>query len=150
MGVVFLLSEDAAEQWLYTEGGKDAGGQAATIAGFRVRARRRARSWCRSRRRSRKKAPACGVSIDFAGGHGDVGAGAEMIAEEDETIGMAKGNGRRRMPSTSEKTAMVAPMPKARVRMTVAVKAGDLRSWRRAKRRFWTAWSSQTRERSSR
>src|SRR5215470_1884390 len=47
--------------------------------------------------------------------------------------GAAKGSGRSRMPSTSEKMAVVAPIPSASVRITVSAKPGDLRSWRKAK-----------------
>ncbi len=36
-----------------------------------------------------------------------------------------------------EKIAVVAPMPKASVNTAVRVKPGDLRSWRRAKRRSY-------------
>src|SRR5277367_410997 len=40
------------------------------------------------------------------------------------------------MPSTSEKMAIVTPIPRARVRTTVSVKPGVLTSWRNAKRKL--------------
>ena len=48
---------------------------------------------------------------------------------------MLNGSGRSRMPSTSEKMAVVAPMPRARARTMITVKPGAFSSWRNAKRR---------------
>src|ERR1035438_9769192 len=44
--------------------------------------------------------------------------------------GAGKGNGRRRTPSTMEKMAVVAPMPKASVSIAVKVKPGAWRNRR--------------------
>src|SRR4051812_12402505 len=46
--------------------------------------------------------------------------------------GSPKGSGRRRMPSSREQIAVVAPMPSANARMTVTLNPGLLRNWRAA------------------
>src|ERR1700761_9750678 len=45
------------------------------------------------------------------------------------------GRGRKSTASTMEKMAVVAPMPKASMSTAVMANPGDLRSWRRTKRR---------------
>src|SRR5882762_7132779 len=47
-----------------------------------------------------------------------------------------KGNGRNRMESITENTALFAPMPNAKVKMTTAEKTGDLRIKRDANLKF--------------
>ena len=49
--------------------------------------------------------------------------------------GSGNGSGRSRIPSISEKTAVVAQLPSANVRTTITVKPGDLRNCLIAKRR---------------
>ena len=48
------------------------------------------------------------------------------------------------------KMAVLAPMPRARVRTAAAVKPGDFRSMRKAKRRSWNRVSKKGRPRRSR
>jgi len=52
-----------------------------------------------------------------------------------KTIGMGYGSNRIRTALTRLKTEVLAPMPRARESTTTAVKPGDLRSMRRAKRK---------------
>src|ERR1700676_289229 len=54
---------------------------------------------------------------------------------------LGNGIGRRRMASMAEKTALLAPMPRARVTMIAIEKDGDLRMKRKADFRFATALS---------
>src|SRR5580698_893991 len=49
--------------------------------------------------------------------------------------GSLKGSGRRRTPSTREKIAVVAPMPRARVKTMATVNPGFLRKRRKVRRR---------------
>src|SRR4029077_18849166 len=55
-----------------------------------------------------------------------------------------KGNGRRSTPSTTEKIAVFAPIPSARVRTATTVKPGDLRSWRNASFKSFMSFGAQS------
>jgi hypothetical protein len=63
-------------------------------------------------------------------GMATVSSGMEAIATR--RSGCGKGSGWSRTTSRMLKMAVVAPMPKASVRMAVAAKPGLLRSWRSA------------------
>src|SRR5712671_5097531 len=54
-------------------------------------------------------------------------------------FGCAKGRPRRKKLSMRVKIALFAPIPSARVKTAMKVKAGALSSWRRAKRRSFIA-----------
>ena len=56
-----------------------------------------------------------------------------MVSERTTSCsGCGKGRGRRSTPSTMEKMAVVAPMPRASMRTAVSEKPGDLERWRTA------------------
>src|SRR6266480_3182330 len=55
-----------------------------------------------------------------------------------------KGSGRRRMELITAKIARFAPRQIATVARAVTVNAGDLRSWRRAKRTSFISFSAQS------
>lgn len=140
MRVVLLLGVEAAEQRLDAEGcehtgrhasghhlgvladaGELIGGRAFVVAAERGEAVR-----------------VTGVVDDV--GCGDTGSPVvaadlsvpKFIGEENELIGMGNGSGRSSTPSTIEKMAVVAPMPKASVRTAVREKPGNLERWRKA------------------
>jgi len=54
------------------------------------------------------------------------------VASEVSSLQLFRGSGRRSTPSTTEKTAVVEPIPNASVSTAIAAKPGDLRSWRSA------------------
>ncbi len=57
---------------------------------------------------------------------------APFHSKRTSSFGRSTGSMRSSTWSKSVKTAALAPMPRASVTITVSVKAGDLRIWRRA------------------
>src|ERR1700690_4201391 len=66
---------------------------------------------------------------------GPAGFSCSMGTTAMRRFGLGKGRGASRTALTRLKMAVVAPTPSASVRTTLRVKAGVLRSWRKAKRR---------------
>ena len=64
------------------------------------------------------------------GAHFAIGA-LEGVSKNDQMIWGGEGRGGGGELVTMEKMAVVAPMPRASIRMAVMVNPGDLRSWRK-------------------
>jgi hypothetical protein len=55
-----------------------------------------------------------------------------VIPHQNQVFRIAERQRRRRMPSTSENIALIAPMPRVSMRMTVKLAPGAFNSWRNA------------------
>ena len=106
------MRENAAKQGLNSEGGKNVCGEPRTVDFLGSSSSQKLIAGGDDPPMDRKRCRVR-VSADLAGRNRKVRA-PQMISQQNQAIRIINGSGRSRTPSTREKIAVVAPMPRAK------------------------------------
>ena len=132
--MVFVCGEVAAQLGSDTEGGKDAGSEAGGVDLRRFAGPGEFKGSTLVSTKGGEGAGVAGVGDDVGHGDPDFVAAAcdldslEVVESATRRSEFGNGSGRRSTPSTIEKIAVVAPMPKASMRTAVTAKPSDFRT----------------------